>query len=151
MRVGFTGTQKGMTEAQIKEVTKLMLSFHDVTSVHHGGCIGADEQFHEICLKTGIDLFYIHPASDVDESKHAKFERHDLLPVIVYSQPKPALIRNHDIVNEVEGPIIACPSQDHEILRSGTWATIRYTNKMGWSNLWIIYPDGKIQQFWRKK
>jgi len=66
MKIGFTGTQQGMTQHQ-KDMVELILTFHKYTpgieEVHHGGCIGADEQFHTICLSSGSTFLIpiIHP------------------------------------------------------------------------------------------
>ena len=44
--------------------------------------------------------------------------------------PKPYLKRNEDIVNKCD-VLIACPiDKNKEILRSGTWATIRKARKL---------------------
>jgi hypothetical protein len=44
-------------------------------------------------------------------------------------KPKPFLDRNKDIVNSCD-ILIACPENDIEVLRSGTWSTIRYAKKI---------------------
>jgi len=124
MRIGFTGTQKGMTEHQKSEVKRILASYEaDVTQIHHGGCVGADAQFHEICSTFGRTSFIpiVHPASGVSPSKVAKLEP----PDATYLPAKPALVRNRIIVDSSD-VMIATPGQDYEVLRSGTWATIRY-------------------------
>ena len=40
--------------------------------------------------------------------------------------PKPPLDRNRDIVTFGRDLLIAAPLQDFEVLRSGTWATVRF-------------------------
>lgn len=127
MRIGFTGSQKGMTEHQKSEVKRILASHEaDVTQIHHGGCIGADAQFHEICFTFGRASFIpiVHPASDVSPSKVAKLEP----PDATYLPAKPALVRNRVIVDSSD-VIIATPGQGYEVVRSGTWATIRYAEK----------------------
>ena len=37
--------------------------------------------------------------------------------------------RNKDIVNSCD-ILIACPENDKEVIRSGTWSTIRYAKKI---------------------
>ena len=135
MRIGFTGTQKGMTDFQKHEVSMVLLfNSYICTGVsgeaHHGDCIGADAEFEELAKKEGFTT-YAHPASDTG-NKRAYCKSDILLPA------KPALERNKDIVNAVD-IMIATPKENHEVLRSGTWATIRYAKKCGWL-IHVIYP-----------
>ena len=49
--VGFTGTQIGMSPLQKKTFTKLikfLLADNKITSFHHGDCVGADADAHNI-------------------------------------------------------------------------------------------------------
>ncbi len=60
MKVGFTGTRKGMTEFQKTEVRRLLTEYmhgRDMEA-HHGDCIGADTDFHNICIDMCIYLFF---------------------------------------------------------------------------------------------
>jgi len=122
MRVGFTGTQQGMTEEQYDAVMDLLVEL-EPTEVHHGDCVGADEEFHGIarCMKRRPKV-HIHPPES--QSKRARCGGDVSYPV------KPYLERNHDIV-DVSEVMVATPEQDHEVTRSGTWATIRYACKKG--------------------
>jgi hypothetical protein len=56
--------------------------------------------------------------------------------------PKPYLVRNHDMVDQSEF-LIGTPGEEQEVLRSGTWATIRYARKLKRPIL-IILPKGKL-------
>lgn len=137
MKIGFTGTQKGMTEYQQQQVASLLAShahkIRDITEIHHGGCVGADAQFHAITRSMWFVTNTVHPASNVSPEKQAK------LDYAIYMYAKPALERNHDIVDSVD-VMIATPAQDNEVLRSGTWATIRYARKVG-RVIHTIYPN----------
>lgn len=132
--IGFTGTQIGMTEQQKATVSKLITALNPYC-VHHGDCIGADKDFHEIALSHGIDVF-IHPPSN--ESKRAFCH-----PGFRFL-PKPYLERNRDIVDET-GILIATPKNSLEELRSGTWSTIRYAQKR-YKAIIIVMPDGSTKQ-----
>ena len=61
--IGFTGTRRGMTQRQIERVTELIAK-HEPKVVRHGDCIGADAQFHEICLASVWCDIIIHPPSN---------------------------------------------------------------------------------------
>jgi len=132
MIVGFTGTRAGMTEAQKKVVARL-LEEHKPSEVHHGDCIGADAQFHQIAGNIPI---VGHPASEVGE------QRAFCLNFSRIHESKPPLERNRDIVTASD-IMIATPKESREVLRSGTWATIRYAFKAN-KQIYIILPDGTL-------
>lgn len=134
MAIGFTGTQRGMTDAQhisFEAGLRFMLDVSD-RIFRHGDCIGADAEAHEIAVKLGYQVV-IHPP--VDPKKRAWCKG-----AIRIAVPKPYIERNHDIVDETH-ILMATPGEDVEQLRSGTWATIRYARKKG-RKLLIIGPEG---------
>jgi len=107
---------------------------------HHGDCIGADEQSHEL-MQEYVSQIIIHPP--INGSKRAFCKKSDWGdPKIL--DPKEYIARNHDIVNAVD-LMIATPAEFDEQLRSGTWATIRYAKKIK-RDLVIIYPDGSKEE-----
>ena len=144
MHVGFTGTQRGMSVNQLRAVKAILavislVDDHDQQYLrfHHGDCIGADAQAHDIAVAEGY-IPIIHPP--IDDKKRAFCEA--LRPQNIRN-PKPYLERNHDIVDDCS-LLIATPGEVTEQLRSGTWATIRYARKIGRA-LAIIYPDGSLE------
>lgn len=136
--LGFTGTQRGLTSAQWDKVYAIVLKALP-KEIHHGDCVGADAQFHELA-RPFTGQVVIHPP--INNAKRAfchRFPNPSKTPIDVLAV-KPYLERNHDIVDEVEG-MIACPGEAGEVLRSGTWATIRYAVKTG-KKCAIIFPGG---------
>jgi hypothetical protein len=131
MIVGFTGTQDGMNDFQKRQITAFLKEIMP-TSVRHGCCVGADEEFNEIAGSLGIKRIG-HP-SDIKKMTMAS-EVEELL------EPKRPLVRNRDIVDGVE-LLLAAPKTRHEILRSGTWATIRYAQKI--ARYLIVCPDSYL-------
>jgi hypothetical protein len=131
MKVGFTGTQVGMTEYQEIALVHI-LRREGALELHHGNCIGADEQACQIAWDMDIPPI-AHPG-DTPE-KQSEIESFETLPV------KPNLERNHDIVDVCE-LLVAAPKGPPQ-QRSGTWATIRYADKVGRKTL-IITPNGEI-------
>jgi len=121
MRIGFTGTRKGLT---VQRAVQLRNALETISpeSVVHGDCIGADAQFHDICRELGIRPIELRPCDIA--SQRAGCIADKVYPV------KPPLERNRDIVNDCD-MLIACPSGHTEILRSGTWQTVRYARKVG--------------------
>jgi hypothetical protein len=51
-------------------------------------------------------------------------------PYSLMQEPKPYLVRNREIVEGVD-LLIACPKEPVEVLRSGTWATVRIARRLG--------------------
>lgn len=95
--------------------------------IHHGDCIGADKDFHNLCEEFKIDknknlIIIIHPPN---KNELRSFNNGDIV-----LQSKTYLERNTDIVTNSD-IIIGCPQDSSkEILRSGTWSTIRTARKM---------------------
>ena len=128
MILGFTGTRDGMSRKQFGIVAHL-LQEATPSEVHHGGCKGADAGFHVLARRLGIKII-LHPP--VVMKNQVIFTADEVRPAAPY------LVRNHHIVDETEG-IIACPGQDHEVLRSGTWSTVRYARVRS-KPINIIFP-----------
>lgn len=123
IKVGFTGTQVGMTEKQKKNFRILFLELYnnyEKIEFHHGDCVGADKDAHDIVKMFG-GFIVIHPP--IMSIKRAFCKGDKIL------ERKEYLERNHDIVNETDILIVA-PESNHQVLRSGTWATYRYAKKV---------------------
>lgn len=141
MRLGFTGTQRGMTRAQRVTLHKL-LGLHDFAEAHHGDCIGADAEFDELlelhCVHT-----VIHPP--LNNSKRAFCQKRWIdgetrRRSVISHGPRMYLERNHDIVRATS-TLWAAPGEFSEQLRSGTWATVRYARKLN-KLIRYFWPDG---------
>jgi hypothetical protein len=129
MIVGFTGTQQGMTGDQAAEVARILI-VKQVTEAHHGDCVGADEQFHAICLVLEIPIIGHPPDNDYKRAFCEGFE--------YIHPPKPFLERNHDIVDE-SMLMLAAPKEREEQQRSGTWSTVRYARGIA-RPLLMVWP-----------
>ena len=118
--IGFTGTQQGMTAIQKTQLQNFLRSKgEDHFEFHHGDCVGADSEAHDIAQQLGAHIV-IHPPEN--PRKRAYRKGNTLCPTKSYLQ------RNHDIV-DASDLLIATPSSSIEKVRSGTWATIRYAKK----------------------
>lgn len=125
-KIGFTGTREGMSEYQIQEVICWLREIQP-SEVHHGLCEGSDGEFHDLVVE-GINAFegivsickiIGHPPLAKKFYAYRKCDE--------FRPDKPYLVRDHNIVDETD-TLIACPLGD-EVMRSGTWATIRYALK----------------------
>ena len=125
MIIGVTGTQKGGTQRQ-KEALRQIFLWLQPSGLRHGDCIGVDSEsqdiFQVVCKLTGP--VYIHPPSD--DTYRAKRSG------ILY-HPLPYLCRDEYVAGKIPGAqtdlLVALPEQNYEILRSGTWATVRYARQ----------------------
>lgn len=153
VRIGFTGTQEGMTRQQQQMMTLYLddqgphCEFDIV--LHHGVCIGADEQAHFIALDLGHPSLVLHPPVNTKKMSRLILSAdyklrglHSLTDKIQVLDPEPYIDRNHDIVNATTH-LYACPKGFKEELRSGTWATIRYAQRKR-KPVTIVWPDGKV-------
>jgi len=134
MQLGFTGTQRGMTEDQHVAVESLMRVL-DIGHVHHGDCVGADADFHELAEARNARI-EIHPP--FDSEKRAWCKGDILWPEYDYMK------RNQHIV-DCSDVLIATPGEMSEVLRSGTWSTIRRARQKG-IRIFIVTPDGHINE-----
>ena len=125
LRVGFTGTQD-LSQVTEERKERLRLTLQQLFEngyryFHHGDCVGADALAHDLAKAAGFAI-HIHPP--VIETKRAFCkDAQAVYPAKQY------LKRNHDIV-EMANLLLALPKDpQHEELRSGTWATVRYARK----------------------
>lgn len=129
-RVGFTGTREGMTQPQRTKVYRLLRELAP-TWAHHGDCIGADDQFHELARLAGAKIM-LHPPEKPDLRA---FRIGDYT-----AEEKHYLERNRDIVDACE-VLIATPKESTPQYRGGTWYTIGYARLQGHKTV-IVWPDG---------
>lgn len=142
LEVGFTGTQHGITSAQLKALAFLVATIQP-PRVHHGLCIGGDATFHQVVRLTKLasgnsPRICGHPP--INKSKVADFDYADFDELM---EPDEYLPRNDAIVGH-SGVLIATPKGFEEEVRSGTWYTIRRARSAGLT-IFIIFPDGKIK------
>lgn len=124
LKYGFTGTRSGMNDFQKQQIINLIqkdIFLGNFIEVHHGDCLGADKDMHDICEMLNIKTI-IHPPID---QKLRAFCNSNYI-----HNPKQYLCRNKDIVNDTD-ILLACPFSKKEEYRSGTWSTIRYAKKCG--------------------
>lgn len=134
MKVTFTGTRRGLTQIQGVQVA-ISLNLYDRSEdpviMLHGACHGADREAH-------IYVLY-HMMYPSNEEQYQWAVKHQTNKDSVYSTSDP-LKRNRFMVDNCK-LVVAAPGKMIEELRSGTWATIRYTRKLK-KHLIICWPDG---------
>lgn len=134
LHVGFTGTRDGMTIPQRQGLDAYLWGLaHTRVLMHLGDCLGADAEAWRMAKEHGMWTIG-HPPSD---PKHRAWLTYDET-----REARPYLDRNHDIVDASE-LLIATP-RGKEVLRSGTWATVRYARKRN-VEVVIIDPWGRFE------
>lgn len=135
--VGFTGTRHGMTNRQHGMVDAILAELYEYNqdiTFHHGDCLGADAEAHALAEKHGYK-FKIHPPSD---NRFRAFMTRADLNQITWAAPAPYPVRNRAIVDESQ-LLIGTPRERKEVLRSGTWSTIRYARATALGSI-IVFP-----------
>ena len=131
MIVGMTGTREGLSAYALDELKEFVKARKDkITEAHHGDCVGADAQFHQVMIDAGIPV-YIHPP--LNPKRRAYCEG-----ATKVFEPRSYLSRNKQIVRSCTR-LLAFPRSTTEEQRSGTWSTIRYARKVK-TGVKIIYP-----------
>lgn len=136
MRLGFTGTQRGMTTAQ-REAFAGLVAREAPTEFHHGDCVGADEEAWAIVVQS-CTTCETHAWQGNLPSKVAHTKSH------VLHGPYNNFHRN-GIIATVAQHLVACPGEATEQLRSGTWSTVRRARKLN-RRITIIFPNGTITE-----
>lgn len=138
LHIGFTGTRHGMTFGQRVTVANLVsgLTHTDDPELfaHHGDCVGADSEFHNIASEYGARVI-VHPGPD---GEHRAYRLGFLV-----RDPLTHFARNRVIVAESD-VMIATPYEAVAQQRGGTWYTIGHTLKTG-KPLAIVFPAGDIE------
>ena len=130
IEIGFTGTQDGISEERLNDIGKIIADYHadyERVWLHHGACLGADTQVHSKYFNK-VHAVIVHPP--VIQDKQGVWPIGGLEPNTYWRTPYDYLVRNRHIVRECD-VLIAAPATPNEVLRSGTWATIRYARKIG--------------------
>ena len=135
MRLGFTGTRHGLTDAQSAILEGLL---PEVSEFHHGSCQGADVQAARIVRRSFVGHIHIHahPGPDDDPCQEPSGVDDVTHPPLTH------FARNRVIVDSTD-EIYACPCEAEEQPRGGTWYTVRYARKRG-KKVTIIWPNGTL-------
>lgn len=131
MIVGVTGSRYARPDHVVRRLLDLLTEW-GATELHHGDCVGWDAQAHDVAVLMGIRTV-AHPPTD--ERRRAWCRADTILP------PRPYLERNRDIVDCVH-LLVAAP-EGPATLRSGTWSTVRYAEKIKRRGLVIGVGDAE--------
>jgi hypothetical protein len=136
--LGFTGRKEGITESQIIMITNFVRIINFASAIH-GDCVGADACFHDIVRKEKP-----RPKAYIEKypSLHTDYQANKEADFI--NEPMKALVRDKIMANK-SNIMLATPPTEQEILRSGTWATVRYARASPTiRKVIIIAPNGNF-------
>lgn len=131
--VSFTGTSHhDLTTHQAAGLTSYLRQYGSVMrSLHLGDCVRADEQMYDIACAAGLyDMIILHPPTNRRKRAFCFAQR--------TMRPRPYIMRNHMMVEACD-ELLAAPAQAKEVVRSGTWATIRHARRLD-KHIVYFYP-----------
>lgn len=136
--LGFTGTRSGLTESQKATLRTWLEKYSpwEVDEFVHGGCVGADADAHRIAKSLGM-WTHVYPCDIVDMQA-------ELPDADETAKPMAPLLRDR-LIAGVCDILFVCPKELVEIIRSGTWATMRYARKAG-HDVVIIWSHGRPEK-----
>lgn len=132
MKVGFSGTSSGMTDAQ-KHSLRGLLPLLEATELHHGDSVGADTEAADLAWELGLRVV-VHPPVD-QKARANNLNFHE------WREPKTHFARNRHIVDTTDALVVAPWSA--EKTEGGTWYTHDYAVKVR-KDVYIICPDGTV-------
>lgn len=137
MRAGFTGTRKGMNFKQQGQL-RIELMRLAPSLLAHGACRGADDQADELAAE--MDIYRVAYPSTASTRVHDNYLRARTgSQITIILPPSLPLVRDKMIVDIAE-IMIAAPKTMTEIVRSGTWTTVRYARRMK-KEVIILWPQ----------
>lgn len=137
LSIGFTGTRQNIsikTRLKLREVINTILfdpanNKYSIFNFNHGGCIGADQIFHDIIisnkLRFGSNLYLAVYPGHPNHNKLDLTNRGDLEGADYIHYPLPYLERNRIIVDKSDIIIAIPPKHKH----GGTRYTINYAKR----------------------
>lgn len=135
-QIGFTGTRHGMTPLQRAGVAAILqqVAGADAFIAHHGDCVGADAEFHDLCRQMPQSFIVVHPGplDDLPNQAGRVGDERRL--------PMPHMRRNKYIVM-ASTVMIAAPFELTQQEHGGTWRTIEMA-RTAKRPLVIVSPEG---------
>ena len=132
-----TGTRHthDLTDVQLENFQEHLQSLllEGYTHVRHGDAVGADEHARHIALRMGYNIV-IHPPFN------ARFRA--CCAGGVYMPNRSYTRRNQDMIDACQ-LLLALPNSNVELVRSGTWQTIRMARRAVVPRV-IFYPNGQL-------
>ncbi len=135
--IGFSGSQRLPTFAQQESLWWFLNQFESFVG-HHGDCIGSDAVFDQLARRSkAFESMVIYPMAGGAKRAFCQPGPKDTV------RPEaPPLVRNGHIAEACKF-LVTTPKEDHMVLRSGTWSTVRRALDLG-KEVVIICQNGAI-------
>lgn len=141
VQIGFTGTQVGANIFQIATLQDFLARQPNFVG-RHGVCVGADMAFdYSARAALNFEHMELHPCNLLDKRCQVPQAPRDVW------HPSLGPLQRNEIIVAKSDFLVAAPKEDHMILRSGTWTTVRYALKAG-KKVHVILPNGALVE-WR--
>ncbi len=141
IRIGYSGSRKGMTTPQMRALysylSRVLLvndQYDPEIEGHHGDCVGGDKEFDVIATVLGCRRI-AHPPLNTRLRAWCQADE--------IRKPKDYLPRDWDIASET-GELLAAPYTTVPVPGSGTWATIGYAVELGRPAKVFMPHDGTL-------
>lgn len=135
MKLGVTGTRRGMNAAQLDAFREWLGQYAAIDEMHHGSCAGADVQAAQLVHALFPACHIVsHPGPDGDEWRTLSGVDNET------RKPCTHFLRNRHIVYECDH-LAGFPYEMEEQQRGGTWYTIGYADKLGRPTT-VFWKDG---------
>jgi hypothetical protein len=148
MILSFTGTSRGMTEAQKVTVRRLLGELVPL-EVHHGDCVGADTECAELATAlTPRPRIVAHPGKKANSDEDTPLSNAPSNDVVL--APKTHFARNRELADLLVGPqdlLLATPFDPRPVALGGVSYTITYALKRA-KRVVIVWPDGRTTEDW---
>lgn len=144
MKIGFSGTRNGMTDAQRAALIGLFGQL-EPTEFHHGACKGADASAAFIADDSKGVWIVAHPGKSAKGGENEWLDQCAMECSDDVRDTKTHFARNRDIVNETD-LLIACPPCQPLPASGGTAYTVGYAGKVG-KPVKIIWPSGIVEDW----
>jgi hypothetical protein len=134
--IGFTGTRYGMSARAYAEIQRVLIRI-PISVAHHGDCVGADRQFHDLVRHYFPRARIVgHPPIATNLRASCTFDE--------IRDPLPHMKRNAEIVRAAQ-MLVAAPLEIDEQTHGGTWRMINLARNAGMP-LAIVFPDGSTRE-----
>lgn len=129
LHVGVTGSRDGADPGQLAILSTRLGDLYNETPdgilvLHHGCCLGVDQQTHDIAWLRGYRIIG-HPPTNKRYRANVQDGPHWTPGFDRMLDPKPYLERDVDIVTAVELLFVLPSGLERDQPRSGTWYTFR--------------------------